>query len=239
MDGSPQPISGPPASSERSAAPAASPGPGSAPAASLGAGSASAASPGPGSAPAASPGPGSAPAAALGAGSAPAVPSAPPPSRGPCSAPAAPPRSDFVAAFDALAQAVRRARGAGGRAGDAALTLSQYGLLEGLGGRRTARVQDLADSAGIAPSTATRILDALERRGVVRRVRSPEDRRAVAVSLTAVGERLLRTHDAWMREREAAFYESLPAVEQELAPDLLLRLAALIDELAAGPDRGR
>jgi DNA-binding MarR family transcriptional regulator len=151
-----------------------------------------------------------------------------------------PPSSDFFAAFDALAQAVRRARGAGGRPADAGLTLSQYGLLEGLSERRAGRVQDLADSAGIAPSTATRILDALERRGVVRRMRSPEDRRAVAVSLTALGERVLQTHDDWMRERERAFYESLPEPEQELAPDLLLRLAALIDELAAGPrdDRG-
>jgi DNA-binding MarR family transcriptional regulator len=148
----------------------------------------------------------------------------------------APPSSDFFAAFDALAQAVRRARGAGGRAGDTGLTLSQYGLLEGLSGRRAARVQELAEQAGIAPSTATRILDALERRGVVRRMRSREDRRAVAVSLTAAGERLLRKRDEWMREREGAFYSALPAAEQELAPDLLQRLAALIDELAAGPE---
>lgn len=148
----------------------------------------------------------------------------------------APPGSEFFAAFDALAQAVRRARGAAGRAGDTGLTLSQYGLLEGLRGHRSARVQELAERAGIAPPTATRILDALERRGVVRRVRSREDRRAVAVSLTASGERLLRMHDEWMREREGAFYSALPAAEQELAPDLLLRLASLIDELAAGPE---
>jgi DNA-binding MarR family transcriptional regulator len=141
---------------------------------------------------------------------------------------------DFLTAFDAFTQAVRRARGAA--AANGGLTLSQYGLLEGLLSRPGARVQELAGSAGITPSTATRILDALERRGVVRRVRSIEDRRVVAVSLTDVGRELLEDQQEWLRGRERAFYESLPPTEQGLAPDLLLRLAALIDELAAGPD---
>jgi DNA-binding MarR family transcriptional regulator len=141
--------------------------------------------------------------------------------------------TDFLTGFDALAQAVRRARGA--PASNGGLTLSQYGLLEGLTTRPVARVQELAGDAGIAPSTATRILDALERRGIVRRVRSVEDRRAVAVSLTDLGQELLGDQQEWLRGRQRAFYASLPPAEQELAPDLLLRLAALIDELAAGP----
>jgi DNA-binding MarR family transcriptional regulator len=140
---------------------------------------------------------------------------------------------DFLTAFDAFTQAVRRARGAA--AANGGLTLSQYGLLEGLINRRAARVQELAGSAGITPSTATRILDALERRGVVRRARSLDDRRGVAVSLTDLGRKLLEDQQEWLRGRERAFYASLPPSEQEFAPDLLLRLAALIDELAAGP----
>jgi DNA-binding MarR family transcriptional regulator len=131
---------------------------------------------------------------------------------------------------------VRRARGSQGAGGDGGLTLSQYGLLEGLSGRRASRVQELAAQAGITPSTATRILDALERRGVVHRVRSREDRRGVAVSLTDLGEQLLAIQRDWMRARQRAFYESLPPVERQLAPDLLVRLAALIDDLAAGPE---
>ena len=57
----------------------------------------------------------------------------------------------------------------------------------------------------------------------------------MAVSLTDVGRRLLGDEQEWLRGRQRAFYESLPPAEQELAPDLLLRLAALIDDLAAGP----
>jgi len=142
--------------------------------------------------------------------------------------------TDFLTAFDAFAQAVRRARGA--PAANGGLTLSQYGLLEGLTAQRSARVQELAGEAGITPSTATRILDALERRGIVERARSPEDRRVVAVSLTESGQLLLHAQQDWLRGRERAFYASLPPAEREIAPDLLLRLAALIDELAAGPD---
>jgi DNA-binding MarR family transcriptional regulator len=187
--------------------------------------------------------------------------------------------SDFLAGFDALAQAVRRARGANGRgrgangrariangrsrgangrggganggargangtgsgangAGpNAGLTLSQYGLLELLVDRQSARVQELAAHAGITPSTATRILDALQRRGVVERTRSDEDRRAVAVSLTEAGRQVVHAEQEWLRGRQRTFYAALPGAEQELAPDLLFRLAALIDELAAGPDQ--
>src|SRR5690242_18550483 len=127
-------------------------------------------------------------------------------------APRAPERDEeeFLAAFDAFAQAVRRARGAPAQTGEASLTLSQYSLLQGLAGRNDARVSDLAAQAGVAPSTATRILDALERRGVVQRDRPAHDRRAVAISLTRSGRRLLADHDAWMREGQRSFYTGLP-----------------------------
>jgi hypothetical protein len=39
-----------------------------------------------------------------------------------------------------------------------------------------------------------------------------------------------------MRGRQRAFYEQLPDAERELVADLLVRLAGLIDDLAAGPD---
>jgi DNA-binding MarR family transcriptional regulator len=139
----------------------------------------------------------------------------------------------FLVSFDTFAQAVRRARGGATR--DGALTLSQYGLLQAMSGRQAARVRDLADEAGIAPSTATRILDVLERRAIVRRTRSADDRRGVTVSLTDAGRAALDSQAEWMRGRQLAFYQRLPEVERELAPDLLIRLAGLIDDLAGGP----
>jgi DNA-binding MarR family transcriptional regulator len=149
--------------------------------------------------------------------------------------PAPDPGAEFLASFDAFAQAVRRARGNTQAARDGALTLSQYSILQALTTRDHARVSDLAAEAGVAASTVTRILDALERRAIVKRTRSREDRRGVTVTLTDSGREALHAQDAWMRSRQLAFFDGLPGVERELAPDLLLRLASLIDELATGP----
>jgi DNA-binding MarR family transcriptional regulator len=145
-------------------------------------------------------------------------------------------RREFLDAIDAFAQAVRRARGAPGHAGDGALSLSQYALILALRERDCARVLDLAADAGVTPSTATRILDVLERRGIVCRRRTPEDRRTVLVSLTDRGRHVLEARHEWQRSLELAFYAGLPEEEKAMAPDLLVRLAALIDELAAGPE---
>lgn len=142
---------------------------------------------------------------------------------------------EFLDAFDAFVQAVRRARGVQTRDRERALTLSQYGLLQPLAESDGARVRELAAQAGIAPSTATRILDALERRGIVHRGPSAGDRRGVSVTLTASGREVLRAEDDWLRAREREFYSRLPDDERQLAPALLLRLASLIDEMAAGP----
>jgi DNA-binding MarR family transcriptional regulator len=139
----------------------------------------------------------------------------------------------FLAAFDVLVQAIRRARGAQ-QSTNGGLSLSQYGLLLPLSAQGRARVSELSGDAGIAPSTASRILDVLERRELITRERDSVDRRAVEVALTDEGRRLLREEDEWLRGRQRAFYDDLPAEEAELAPDLLRRLAALIDELAAG-----
>jgi DNA-binding MarR family transcriptional regulator len=141
----------------------------------------------------------------------------------------------FLVAFEALAQAVRRARGAAPQDLPDRLTLSQYSLLAPLAGGGAARISQLAGEAGIAPSTASRILDALERRGIVRRARSADDRRGVVVSLTAAGREVLSRQDAWMRGRRIAFFAELPGAEQAVVSDLLVRLADLIDELSAGP----
>ena len=145
----------------------------------------------------------------------------------------APGTGDFLTSFDALAAAIRRARGA--TAQDGQLTFSQYALLTPLADIRAARVSDLATEAGIAPSTATRILDALERRAIVRRDRSERDRRQVTVTLTDTGRETLSRQDAWMRGRQREFFAQLPEAERELVADLLLRLSHLIDDLAAGP----
>ncbi|HWF54598.1 MAG TPA: MarR family transcriptional regulator [Solirubrobacteraceae bacterium] len=145
----------------------------------------------------------------------------------------------FVIAFDAFTRAVRRARGARGsqpRSPSHGLTLSQYALLETLAEADVARVAQLAEEAGITASTATRILDALERRGIVARQRDEDDRRAVAVTLTPQGRDLLVGQQQWVSDRKRRFVQELSDEQRAVLPELMHALAALIDELAAGPE---
>jgi DNA-binding MarR family transcriptional regulator len=92
-------------------------------------------------------------------------------------------------------------------------------------------VGELAEAAGIAAPTATRMLDGLERAAIVRRTPSTEDRRVVTVQLTPKGRRLLERKRKRVEERRRALYDSLSPPEREQAERLLHRLAVLMDEL--------
>lgn len=53
------------------------------------------------------------------------------------------------------------------------------------------RLTGLAERLGIAPRSATEVVDALQEKGLVQRAPSPTDRRATALSLTAEGAELI------------------------------------------------
>ncbi len=135
----------------------------------------------------------------------------------------------FDHAWDAFVLAIRRAQARGQAAGD--LTLSQYYLLKPLEGGRSVALCDLADSAGIAGPTATRVIDGLERSGDVRRKRSTKDRRTVLVSLTARGRQRLAGKHRQLAARRAHLYEQLEPDEREQSERLLRHLAELVAEL--------
>ena len=61
-----------------------------------------------------------------------------------------------------------------------------------VGERRRVMMSELAQACGMALSTMTGLADRLEKKGVLRRVRSDADRRVVFVELTSEGERAYR-----------------------------------------------
>jgi len=72
----------------------------------------------------------------------------------------------------------------------AEITLTQLLVLRQLrSGPRTAGM--LGQSVGLSPTSVTRLVDRLERRGLVTRRRESEDRRYVEIHLEPAGERLL------------------------------------------------
>jgi len=105
------------------------------------------------------------------------------------------------------------------------ISVSQCYALEGLVRRGSMTLNDLAAFLYIDKSTASRVVDALERKGYVTRLPHPEDRRAVLLEATPSG-----------RELEGRIRESILAEERQLladfAPDVRQAMTQLIRRLA-------
>jgi|SRR6266508_6991928 len=72
------------------------------------------------------------------------------------------------------------------------LTPSQFGVLEALYHLGPMCQRDLGERILRSSGNMTLVIDNLERRGLIRRERSVEDRRYIQVHLTVEGERLIR-----------------------------------------------
>jgi DNA-binding MarR family transcriptional regulator len=134
-------------------------------------------------------------------------------------------------ALEEFFRATKRARGreASRPAGDG-VTLAQFQLLEPLAdGPRTNR--QLADAAGVASPTATRMIDLMTGRGLVSRVEDPGDRRAVLISLTPAGREALQAKLDEYEARRERVAEAIEPGERAVAARLLQRLAAAIEDM--------
>jgi len=138
---------------------------------------------------------------------------------------------EFSTAWESFFRATRRALGrAIGPLEGSSLTLAQYQLLEALQTAERLPVSELAASAGVAPPTATRMLDALVREGVVARTPCEDDRRVVRVALTEGGRDAVATAGRQVAERRARVRDQLSPDEQAQAAALLRRLAAVLED---------
>jgi MarR family transcriptional regulator, organic hydroperoxide resistance regulator len=140
-------------------------------------------------------------------------------------------REAFERAWNDFFAAVRRARGRAARDPRLGLSLAQYQVISPLEEAGELPVGEIACAAGIATPTATRMLDALARDGVVERRRTSVDRRVVTVRLTGKGRRLVRAKRKIVAEKRRRAYESLSPRERRDAVALLGRLAEVIEEL--------
>jgi DNA-binding MarR family transcriptional regulator len=126
--------------------------------------------------------------------------------------------------FKAAMAAARRLRGRETqRPGE--LSFAQYSLLFGLVDGRPRPARELADAAELAPATVTQMLDSLAAAGLVRRLRSSEDRRVVLTSLTERG-------DALLAERRARMEPRWRQALSEFSEDELLTAAAVLDRVS-------
>ncbi|MBE1875615.1 MarR family winged helix-turn-helix transcriptional regulator [Myceligenerans pegani] len=118
------------------------------------------------------------------------------------------------------------------------LSMREYDVLFTLsGGAGSMRLRDLNENILMAQSSLSRLVDRLERRGLVRRESAPEDGRGVKVVLTDAGVGLQK--EVGMRHvRSIAHY-----VGSAMRADDLATLRALLDKLRAAqsgvPDRSQ
>jgi DNA-binding MarR family transcriptional regulator len=127
---------------------------------------------------------------------------------------------------DALITASRALVGLAVRSVNAApvdITVTQHRALVLLATQGEQSVGALADQLRIDASNGTRLCDRLQRLGLVERFRSPVDGRAVNVSLTAAGRRVLEEVRAH-RRRE------LGRILRDVPPD---GVQAMVDALTA------
>jgi DNA-binding MarR family transcriptional regulator len=98
------------------------------------------------------------------------------------------------------------------------ITPAHLRALRTLKRRGTMRLSELSDHLHIAPRSTTEVVDALESRGLVRRLADPGDRRATLVEVTEQGAGLLETiRAARGTEAERVFGRLSPADRADLA----------------------
>ncbi|CAN5510055.1 hypothetical protein BH10ACT11_BH10ACT11_13030 [soil metagenome] len=139
-------------------------------------------------------------------------------------------KQEFVDAWSAFLASYRRARGRVAAQPDGELTLSQHQVLMALDENEEMRVGELAVAAGIAAPTATRMLDRLEQDGFIERHPSANDRRAVAVSLTASGQEMLALKRDAVIDKILRVYEALEPGQREFASPVLHAMSVAIGE---------
>jgi DNA-binding MarR family transcriptional regulator len=128
---------------------------------------------------------------------------------------------------------------------DQELTMSQVKLLLLISnpGQRF-KVMDVAEFLGVTNAAASRSIDRLVQRGLVDRTVTPEDRRAVDLTLTPLAEDLLgRFAEARNRELTRRLgHHSAQSMERafelmERATDLMLQLTGFLNDPGTDPER--
>jgi DNA-binding MarR family transcriptional regulator len=119
-------------------------------------------------------------------------------------------------------------------------TLSAYGLSQGewkvlsslrwAGAPYRRSAGDLARIAELSSGAMTNRLDQLERSGLVRRLRDPDDRRGVLVELTTDGRKVWEEALGVQAAKEALFASALTKAEREQLNALLRRLMLEFEE---------
>ena len=121
-------------------------------------------------------------------------------------------------------------------AADNQLTVSQLKLLKlvNLPGGHT--ISDVAAFMGVSKAAASKAADKLARRMLLRRAEGEDDRRAIYLSITSGGTRLLEAYNTATRKKLTEVFGQFSREELQQVVDLLNRLSTHIVNQSARPE---
>jgi DNA-binding MarR family transcriptional regulator len=104
------------------------------------------------------------------------------------------------------------------------LSVAQCYTLDAIGSQRQLTLNEVAEALYITPSTASRAVDDLVRKGLVERCQDPADRRAVCLSLTSQGQGLFEALRQHLIQRQLSI---LQQIDPDSRRDVLVALQKL------------
>jgi DNA-binding MarR family transcriptional regulator len=122
---------------------------------------------------------------------------------------------------------------------DHGVTMAQWQILAILSEYDGARIGQLAEMSATAQAVTSRVIDQMERDGLVERHPVPDDRRAVEVRLTARGR---ATFETLLPDANALMDDAMTGIDPSTAQALMDGLACIIGNLAgaaAVPEHAR
>jgi DNA-binding MarR family transcriptional regulator len=117
------------------------------------------------------------------------------------------------------------------------LTAPQLLLLQAIQSREGTTIGELAKQISLSQATVSSILDRLERRGLIYRERSTQDKRKVHAHLTVSGVEVLRDKPLPLHEHFSRQFAELQEWEQTMIISALQRIACMMNaqDLDASP----
>lgn len=109
----------------------------------------------------------------------------------------------------------------------------QFGVLRRLE-RKTATISELSTSMHLAPATLVPVVDALEQKGLIRRITDTDDRRRKSLAVTPPGEAIIAQMPDIVRDDQVA--GALTAIGHEDAGKLIDLLGQVVTLLSADPE---
>lgn len=112
---------------------------------------------------------------------------------------------------------------------ESGLTAPQLLVMQAIEKEGSPSTSSLARSIAVSQATMTRIIDRLERAGLVRRDKSSTDKRVVNISLTDMGSAKLESAPEPLQAEFLREFRKLEKWEQQMLKSSLLRIAKMMD----------